>query len=122
MSRDDFTSSRVERAEKWALNPLRLNRVKSIDRVGFLPFEGTLSIVISPKKALSKEKKRPIDWQDCELELCEEESKVSPPFVNQEALVEEHPIGIYPISGLPALDLEQLELGFQYGGDTLEEC
>ena len=101
MSRDDFTSSKAERAEKWALNPLRLNRINSIDRVGFLPFEGTLSIVISPKKALSKERKRPIDWQDCELELSEEESKVSLPSVNQESLVGEHSIGTYLTSGLP---------------------
>ena len=90
--------------------------------MGFLPFEGTLSIVISPKKVLSKERKRPIDWHDYELELSEEELEESPPSINQEALVEEHFIGTYPISGLLALDLEKLELSSQYGEDTLEEC
>ena len=83
MSRDDSTSSRAERAERWALNPLRLNRVNSIERVGVPPFEGTLSIVISPKKNLSKKWKRLIDWQDGDPELSEDESEVSPPSVNQ---------------------------------------
>ena len=64
MSRDDSSSSRAERAEKWALNPLRLNRINSIDRVGFPPFEGTLSTVISPKKNRSKEKPKLSVWQE----------------------------------------------------------
>ena len=90
--------------------------------MGFLPFEGTLSIVISPKAVPSRKRKRLIDWQGNEPGLSKEESKVSPQFVNQEDLVEEHPIETYPISSLPTLDLEQLELSFQYGGVTLEEC
>ena len=90
--------------------------------MGFPPFEGTLSIFISPKKSLSKEKKRLIDWQDDDPQLSEEESEVSPPSVNQENLVGEYLVGAYPTSGLLALDLEQLECSPQSGGDALEEC
>ena len=70
MSGDDSSSSRAERVEKWALNPLRINRINSIDRVGFPPFEGILSIVISPKKNRSKYIKLSI-WQkdDSDTEL-----------------------------------------------------
>ena len=82
MSQDDSTSSRAERADRWALNTLRPNRINSIDRMGFPPFEGNLSIVISPKKSLSKERKRLSDWQDGDPKLSEEESEVSSPSVN----------------------------------------
>ena len=90
--------------------------------MSFPPFEGALSIFISPKKSLSKKRKRLIDWQDDNPELSEDELEVSPPSVNQECLVGEYPVGAYPTSGLYALDLEQLECSPQSGGDTLEEC
>ena len=130
MSRDDYSFSRAERAEKWALNPLRLNRINSIDRVGFTPFEGTLSIVISPKKNRGKERTRVSVWQEGDSDT---ELEISLPSVNKESPVGEHPAGVYPTcaihtlnpyptSGLPALDLEQLECSSRSGGDTLEEC
>ena len=130
MSQDDSSSSRAERAEKWALNPLRLNRINSIDRVGFTPFEGTLFIVISPKKNLGKEKTRLSVLQEGDSDT---ELEISPPSVNKESPIGEHLAGAYPTytihtsnpyptSGLPALDFEQLERSFRSGGDTLEEC
>ena len=93
MSRDDSSSSRAERAEKWALNPLRLNRINSIDRVGFTPFEGTLSIVISPKKSLGKEGTRLSAWQDGDSDA---ESEVSSLSINKGSPKGEHSGGAYP--------------------------
>ena len=130
MSRDVSSSSRAKRVEKWALNPLRLNRINSIDRVGFPPFEGTLSIVISPKKNHSKEKTKLSVWQEDDSDT---DLGISSPFVNKESPIGEHSAGAYPTcaihiaipyptSGLPALDFEQLECSSQSGGDTLEEC
>ena len=130
MSRDDSSSARAKRAEKWALNPLRLNRINSIDHVGFTPFEGTLSIVISPKKNLGKERTRLSTWQDGDFDT---ELEVSFLLVNKRSPIGEHLGGAYPTcaihtsnpyptSGLPTLDLEQLECSSQSGGDTLEEC
>ena len=130
MSRDDSSSSRAERAEKLALDSLRLNRINSIDQVGFPPFEGTLSIVISPKKNRGKEKTRLSVWQEDDSDT---DLGISPPSVNKESPIGEHSTGAYPTcaihasipyptSGLPALDFEQLECSSQSGGDTLEEC
>ena len=130
MSRDDSSSSRAERVEKWALNPLRLNRINSIDRVGFAPFEGTLSIVISPKKNRSKEITKLSVWQEDDSDI---DLGISSPSVNKENPIGEHSVGAYPTcaihtaipyptSGLPPLDFEQLECSSQSGGDTLEEC
>ena len=130
MSQDDSSSSRAKRAEKWALNPLRLNRINSIDRVGFPPFEETLSIFISPKKNLGKEKTRLSVWQEDNFDT---DLEISPSSVNKESPIGEHSTGAYltcaihtstpyPTSGLPALDFEQLDCSSRSGGDTLEEC
>ena len=117
MSRDDSSSSRAERAKKWAVNPLRLYRINSIDWVGFPSFEGTLSIVISPKKNHSKEKTKLSVWQEDDSDT---HLGISSPSVNKESPIGEHSAGVhptcaihtsipYPTSGLPALDFEQLE-------------
>ena len=130
MSQDDSSSSKAERTEKWALNPLRLNRINSIDRVGFPPFEGTLSIIISSKRNCSKEKTKLKVWQEDDSDT---DLGISSPSVNKESPIGEHSAGAYPTcaihtaipystSGLPALDFEQLECSSQSGGDTLEEC
>ena len=130
MSGDDSSSSRAKRAEKWALNPLRINRINSIDRVGFPPFEGTLAIVISPKKNRSKDKTKLRIWQEDDSDI---ELGISSSSVNKGSSIGEHLAGVYPTcaihiaipypsSGFPALDLEQLECSSQSGGDYLEEC
>ena len=130
MSGDDSSSSRAERAEKWALNPLRINRINSIDRVGFPPFEETLSIVISPKQNRSKDKTKLSIWQEDDSDT---ELGISSPSVNKGSPIGEQSAGVYPTcaihttipyptSGLPALDFEQLEYSSQSGGDSLEEC
>ena len=93
-------------------------------------FEGTLSIVISPKKNLGKERTRLSAWQDGDSDA---ELEVSSLSVNKGSPIGEHSGGAYPTcaihtlnpyptSGLPALDLEQLERSSRSGGDTLDEC